>query len=329
MTFDQLLRRHFWAVLVPLTGAAAFFEAEALTELASGHLLVGVEELSATPLSARVNPPSSNAEPGAGSHVNSASAIIDRNPFDSVTKLKAPEVAEVASAAPDMSDPSKAPPCEGAKVLVIVDVAPPQESVAAFSGSDGKVLVRKVCRDKPCGDRDEVNGKKMVHIQWDRVWLTQGSQLCYAPLFKQAQGGGPAAPVSTPPPSGGGGSGASAVPPDIMKGIVKVREGEFNVDRSVVDKILENQAELMKTARIVPEQENGKVVGIRLFGIKPDTLLGVLGLQTGDRLEKINGFDMASPEKALEAYARLRTADKLAVQINRNGQPTTLDFNIK
>ena len=105
---------------------------------------------------------------------------------------------------------------------------------------------------------------------------------------------------------------------------------EFNVDRGVVDKILENQAELMKTARIVPEQENGKMVGIRLFGVRPDTLLGVLGMENGDRLQTINGFDMTSPEKALEAYARLRTSsDHLTVQVNRKGQDTNLDFNIK
>ena len=51
----------------------------------------------------------------------------------------------------------------------------------------------------------------------------------------------------------------------------------------MVDKILENQAELMRQARIVPEQENGKVTGIRLFGVRADTLLGTLGMENGDR----------------------------------------------
>ena len=117
--------------------------------------------------------------------------------------------------------------------------------------------------------------------------------------------------------------------PDIAKGVRRVSATEFDVDRGVVDKILENQAELMRQARIVPEQENGKVVGIRLFGVRPETLLGTLGMENGDRLEKINGFDMASPEKALEAYARLRTADHLTVSVNRRGQEMNLDYNIK
>jgi general secretion pathway protein C len=107
-----------------------------------------------------------------------------------------------------------------------------------------------------------------------------------------------------------------------------VSDTEFKVDRSVVDKILENQAELMKSARIVPEQKDGKVVGIRMFGIRPDTLLGTLGMQNGDRLESINGFNMASPEKALEAYARLRTATQLDVVVNRRGATTTINYKI-
>ena len=51
--------------------------------------------------------------------------------------------------------------------------------------------------------------------------------------------------------------------------------------------------------------------------------------ENGDRLQTINGFDMTSPEKALEAYARLRTADHLTVQVNRKGSNTNLDYNIK
>jgi general secretion pathway protein C len=63
--------------------------------------------------------------------------------------------------------------------------------------------------------------------------------------------------------------------------------------------------------------------------IRPDTLLGTLGLQNGDRLETINGFNMASPEKALEAYARLRTAGNLNVKVTRRGQPMSIDYRIK
>lgn len=113
------------------------------------------------------------------------------------------------------------------------------------------------------------------------------------------------------------------------QGIERVSATELNIDRAIVDKILESQAELMKRVRIVPEQGKGKLVGIRLFGVRAETLLGTLGLENGDRLQTINGLDMTSPEKALEAYARLRTADHLTVRVNRKGKDMNLDYNIK
>jgi general secretion pathway protein C len=182
----------------------------------------------------------------------------------------------------------------------------------------------------------EVDGRKVKFLGWNNrddlpaAWLTSNGQLCQSEMFKPVSSAAPSAPAppaSIPPAPAAGG--APAVPPEIAKGVVKKGPTEFDVDRAVVDKIMENQADLMRQARIVPEQENGKVVGIRLFGVRPDTLLGVLGMENGDRLEKINGFDMTSPEKALEAYARLRTADHLTINVNRRGQEMNIDYNIK
>ena len=168
----------------------------------------------------------------------------------------------------------------------------------------------------------------MKFVGWDRVWFYERRPALPGRAL-QARGRRRRRAGRAPPPPAAGRGRRGRGPADIAKGIQRVSATEFNVDRGVVDKILENQAELMRQARIVPEQENGKVVGIRLFGVRPDTLLGALGMENGDRLQTINGFDMTSPEKALEAYARLRTADHLTVA----GQPPrpnmNLDYNIK
>jgi general secretion pathway protein C len=174
----------------------------------------------------------------------------------------------------------------------------------------------------------DVNGKQVHFVGWDRVWLENSGSLCQATLFDKAEVKAAPTPAPTPtvtPPSGG----SRTLDPAIAKGIQKVGPNEYNIDRGVVDKILENQADLMRQARIVPEQENGRVVGIRMFGVKSDSLLGVLGMENGDRLQTINGYDMSSPEKALEAYARLRTAEKLTISLNRRGQSMNIDYNIK
>jgi general secretion pathway protein C len=134
----------------------------------------------------------------------------------------------------------------------------------------------------------------------------------------------PTEKTAPPPPNPGPG-----VLDDIATRVRKVSDTEFQIDRAVVDSILEHQVDLMRAVRIVPEQKDGKFVGIRLLGIRPQTLLGKLGLQNGDRLETINGFEMASPERALEAYARLRSAESLSVKVSRGGNPVTINLKIQ
>ena len=322
MAFDQVLKKNFWAVLLVLIAIVAFLNARGITQLVGAALAADDKQLSTPPPSVRSAP----VAPQAPFHTSSAKAIIDRNPFDSVTgPLNAKPIdltdEAVGGAAPlDMSDPMNAPQCEGVKILIITASSDPEWSfVALTAGNDNKTMLRRRGGD--------VGAKKVEFVGWDRVWLSGGNQLCQADMFAPPPAAGAvpvAAPAAAPAPGG-----APGLDPAIAKGIQKVSATEFNVDRGVVDKILENQAELMRQARIVPEQENGKMVGIRLFGVRPETLLGVLGMENGDRLQTINGFDMTSPEKALEAYARLRTSDHLTVQVNRKGQNMNLDFNIK
>ena len=114
----------------------------------------------------------------------------------------------------------------------------------------------------------------------------------------------------------------------LLERIRSTAENRYEVPADVVDELLENQSDLMRSARIVPEQQGGKVVGIRLFGVRPGTLLDALGFRNGDRLETINGYPISSPEKALEAYAAVRNASNVKVAIVRRGQPMTLEYVI-
>ena len=326
MAIDKLLKRHFWGVILLLVATAAFLDAQGIMQVVGARLGVDEKQLATPPVMARGATATASVDP----HATNAEPILARNPFDSVTgplnlvptatETAASSVAEIPP--PDLSDPYSAPDCDGVRVLIIAASADPDWSFAALENMADK--------DKDKGKSylrrrgGELAGKTVKFIGWDRVWMTSGSQLCQTSMFKP-----PAAPSASAAPAPAPSGGANAVSDDIKKGIQRLGPNEFNVDRGVVDKILENQAELMRQARIVPEQENGKVTGIRLFGVRNDTLLGTLGMENGDRLEKINGFDMTSPEKALEAYARLRTADHLTISLNRKGQEQNIDYNIK
>ncbi|HEX8789418.1 MAG TPA: hypothetical protein VF765_00600 [Polyangiaceae bacterium] len=109
--------------------------------------------------------------------------------------------------------------------------------------------------------------------------------------------------------------------------IVPESDNEYVVDRRFLDLALEEQASLMRSVRVVPAMENGKTYA-RLYGVRPYSLLDLLGFRDGDALESINGFDLSTPERALEAYARLRTADYLEARVRRAGRIVTLRYRI-
>jgi general secretion pathway protein C len=325
VTFDLLLKKYFIGVVLSFVALAAYFQAAGATQLI-GAAFTSPASSAAPPRAGALTPVSTRERP-------TAEAIIHRNPFDSVTgpldaeKLDVP----VPSKSPvDNSDPLSAPACDSPTVFIVTESTDPLWSVAALQApGEPRPRMHRV--------GDDVGGKKVEFIGYNpreatpSVWLSSGSTLCQAMLFKvqPVLPAAPAAAAAAPPPVAPPAGGPSPVPADIASKIQKISDTEFNIDRSVVDKILENQAELMKSARIVPETKDGKVLGIRLFGIRPETLLGTLGLQNGDRLESINGFNMGSPEKALEAYARLRTASQLDVTVNRRGATVAIVHHIK
>jgi hypothetical protein len=137
----------------------------------------------------------------------------------------------------------------------------------------------------------------------------------------------PAGPPSNPAPSG-----ALPLPQPlewpIDLGLLRLGATEFIVDRRSIAVALQREADLMRMARIVPESENGRVVGIRLFGVRPDSLPGRFGFENGDRVESINGVSLVTPARALEAYALFRNSNEVSVVVTRRGQRIRLDYHV-
>jgi general secretion pathway protein C len=346
MGVDRFARKYFNLAVPGLLAVAAYFQAVAVVELLAARALALTPEQIVGPdrQAGKTKPRNPVNRP----HSVSGDPILARNAFDSVTgpldkkpiTLTTPEKPKTV----DLSDPLHAPPCQGVVLNIVSESIDPAWSLANIRGpKDTAGVIRRV--------GDSVGDLQVAYVGFNAakaspaVWLIGEGQLCQSLLFtedkdKHVPGAAVERPTvpepeaaPTPTPADAARSrrrtGAPAVPSEISEKIQKVSDTEFNIERSVVDRILENQAELMRSARIVPEQKDGKTVGIRLFGIRSDTLLGTLGMQNGDRLEKINGYDMASPEKALEAYARLRTASKLTVTLSRRGNPMTIEYQIK
>jgi general secretion pathway protein C len=175
-----------------------------------------------------------------------------------------------------------------------------------------------------------VAGKEVFMIFRERVFFKENGNVCYIAMFQPpppppAPSASPSQPGPPPPPGG-----PDKVPDSITKGIQKIDDTHFNIDRLTKEQIIAHSTDFMKSTRIAPVSDpSGKTLGIQLNNIRPDTLMGMLGMQNGDLLQTINGFEMTSPEKALEAYAKLGSAPQIQVAVVRNGKPTTLEFNIK
>lgn len=340
MALDTLIKKFFPVIIGIVVAIIAYFQASGVVQLVASAALP-IDEAS---LVGSLRPVAAGVRPGAKKQ-RSMAPLIKHNPFEHGTSLDLPpppppEPPALPSGptSVDASDPLSAEPCQGVTVHIVTESDDPEWSVAVLQGpGEDKGALRRV--------GDTAGGMEVAYIGFNRiqaspaVWLVKDNKLCQSLLFPEdeeaakARAKAPAAEPAAAEPAPAArptGKGAPPLPDELKKKIQKVSDTEFSVDRSVIDNILENQAQLMRSARIVPEKgADGKTVGIRLFGIRPETLLGTLGLLNGDRLETINGFNMGNPEDALNAYARLRTANKLAVQVTRRGKPMTIDFNIK
>jgi general secretion pathway protein C len=101
------------------------------------------------------------------------------------------------------------------------------------------------------------------------------------------------------------------------------------IRRELLDRLLANSDELCRSARIVPRFVDGRARGFRLYAIRPGSIFHHLGLENGDTLIALNGFDLSSPDRALEAYVHLRSASSLTLELERRGQRVTLEYLVQ
>jgi general secretion pathway protein C len=329
---EALIKRHFTLVVLALVALAAFFQASGIGELVGSAISLDETALAAAP-SARMDDslvPTASRQNG--------QAIRDRNPFDSVKGPLVPERdAGVAPAQLGPQDPLTVPDCQGMRVAIVSESPEPMLSSAAIQAPGAAAVVPYSVGDK-VGDLTVVyiGSNPMRHTP--AVWLSGSSGLCQAMLFTGAGAAAPPAPgepapppppapVAAPPAADAGGPEnpphMQAVDAALAARIRKGSETEAIVPKDALDQVLKEPMALMPDTRIFAEKQNEQVVGIRVFGIRPDTLLGKLGFESGDRFESINGAAVTSPDQARRAFEGLR-GGKLEVQVTRRGKPVML-----
>jgi len=314
------------AIVLLTLALCAFFLAQGTTRVLAAELL--------TPDAVTPKPPGKRFTATSPTFLRKRdpATILRRNIFDSargdLTAEPLPEIPLGEDGQPvDDWDPNRPPPkCTGKLRLVgsVVSPVAPDWSFAAIAGSsDGKTMLYR--------EGSDVDGSRVLAVHSSSIVMSASTGVCQLLMFEEEEAGAPRAPVAKKPAAAKPGNDRKAGLSDqeLTDGIEKLSDTKFNIQRGLVDKVLANQGSLMKSARVIPHEENGRVVGVKLYGIRRNSLLGRLGVRNGDMLRTINGFDMTSPDTALEAYSRLRSADKLTLAVKRQNKEITIDYNIE
>jgi len=92
----------------------------------------------------------------------------------------------------------------------------------------------------------------------------------------------------------------------------------------------EIMAQLALQARFVPSLDNqGKLRGVAVLNVVPDSMLERLGLQSDDVVTAIQGVAVDSSGAALNAARSLNLAQPVTLAILRHGAPTTLVVDLQ
>lgn len=94
----------------------------------------------------------------------------------------------------------------------------------------------------------------------------------------------------------------------------KTGKNSYEIDSADLDSALDNLAEISTQARAIPAFKDGKSIGFRLINIKPDSVFEKIGLQNGNVITQINGYDLNDPAKALELYQKLKTNEQFSIK---------------
>ncbi len=319
--FASLLRRHDWVLNLIFIGAGAYFVAGAINAVV-GHWLRVVPEASDVAATA----PARSTRPSGHPVLRQAAA---RN----LLGLKREEVspqADQPAAVPEVSGrdfkESELHPCTVGAVLratLVADAAPEWSLAVMLNNATRETQVYSINEGQNKIAEDAV----LVAIRSREVVVRRRDH------FERClgEGEGAAAPPMMPAAAAvvpAGDDPANLVPGD-MTGVTKFSETDYKVERTELDKTLANLNEVATQARIVPSFRNGAPNGFKLFSIRPGSIYAKIGLQNGDVIQKINGFEMNSPDRALEVYTKLRDATSLTIELQRRGATMTMNYKIQ
>lgn len=319
---DTFLRKYVWIAHALLLVGAAWLSARTLNTVAAASIRPRpLVDLSAVPASPPAPPP--------------GRLEVDRlYPLFGLKPPPPPEVAGAETPPPppkNCNDARAAPVKTSLRAQLVAGVVAerPQWSIASIAD-----LMTRETRIYGIGDRFQ--GATLLAVQKMRdpndgtgagfrvvAVVCNGGQKEYID-FEQSEAM-PVAPGITPRLGIADGDAPGA---DVAAGVRKLAENQYEVQKRVIDQSFSNLNTIATQARIVPSFKNGVANGFKVFSIQPGSLYSSIGIENGDVIQRINGYEINSPDKALEIYQKLREAAHVTIDLERNGHAIRKDYNI-
>lgn len=316
---DTYFKQFFWTFHLIVLFGGAFLVARTVNAFVGSALETPAEKIAA----GDDRPRSFRPRPKKKDDGIALTAFLDRNLFKAAREDLEPEPEVEDEAAKEETGEFEPDDCQPSTVnaelvATVVSNSVPEASLALFTDRS-----KQEAEGYRIGDKllDEA---EVMAIEWRRV-LVKHNGRCESFSLEEQKERSPRVAARTPPRSRSSKRGR----PEFGKGVKKTGSGEYEIPRAEIDNVLSNLNQIATQARIVPSFHNGKANGFKLFSIRPGSLYSKIGIQNGDIIQKINGFEMNSPDKALEIYSKLKDADNITVDLVRRGKTKSLSYNIR
>lgn len=165
---------------------------------------------------------------------------------------------------------------------------------------------------------DEVGGARITAIEWNRITLRRSGREETLELANRPSEPDRSIVADAEPAADVGG-----------EGIRRTGANGFVVDRRELAGAFDNMSGLLTQLRAVAEVHDGRPAGFRLFQIRDDSVFRRLGIENGDVVQRVNGTAIGDPAALLAFLAKLRTEPRVALDIERGGQPRTLVYDLR
>lgn len=119
--------------------------------------------------------------------------------------------------------------------------------------------------------------------------------------------------------------------PTKRDGVTPLGENRFRIDRAMIREHLgaPHLPTFARQMRLIPIYRDGKSMGFKIAGLRPDSLYAHIGLCSGDILRTIDGQRIGNPNTALTLYDKLANADHVVLGLQRRGRPVRIELTIQ